>query len=64
MLRRNVGIQLSTDTEFCLRRTERAYMPLQKPQNFFFRARQKNKAECKVINHALTGDMTSHSRHY
>jgi len=45
MLRRNLGIQLSTDAESCLRRMERANMPLQKPQNSLFRARQKNKAE-------------------
>jgi len=61
MLRRNVGIQLFTDAESCLRRTERADMPLQKPQNSLFRARQKNETECGVINHVLTGNMTSHS---
>ena len=61
MLHRNVGIQLSTDAKSCLRRTERAVMPLRKPQNSLFRTRQKKKAECRVIKHELFGDITSQS---
>jgi hypothetical protein len=61
MLHRNVGIQLSTDAESSLRRTERAAMPLRKPQNSLFRTRQKKKSECRVIKHALFGDITSQS---
>ena len=36
MLHRNVGIQLSTDAESCLRKTGRAAMPLRRPQNSLF----------------------------
>jgi hypothetical protein len=61
MLHRNIGIQLSTGAEFCLRRTERAAMSQRKPQNSLFHIRQKKKAECRVIKHALFGDITSKS---
>ena len=60
MLHRNVGIQLSTGVESCLRRTERAAMPLRKTAKLSFPYSSEKKAERRFLNHALFGDMTSH----